>query len=100
MWFRTDCVEGNEGLYKNITDLVRQFEGVGANIDTNYERESNLHQHFAENLFRSDAEDVNLNHRSDTEVQINILKPANMVRRGRTDWRTWYRSMYRVATAN
>ena len=77
MWFRTDCVEGNEDLYKNITDLVRQFEVVGANIDTNYERESDLHQHFADNLFRTDAEDVSLNHGSDTEVQINILKPAN-----------------------
>lgn len=77
MWFRTDCVRRNEDLYKNITELIDQFEAVGANVDTNYERKSDLHQHFAENLFRRDVEDVNLNHNSDDAVQINILKPAN-----------------------
>lgn len=77
MWFRTDCVSKNENLYKNITDLIRQFEAVGADIDTNYERKSDLHQHFAENLFRRDVEAVNLNHNSEAAVQINVLKPAN-----------------------
>ena len=77
MWFRTDCVKKNEDLYKNITDLIRQFEAAGADIDTNYERKSDLHQHFAENLFRTDVADVSLNHNSDAAVQINVLKPAN-----------------------
>ena len=77
MWFRTDYVEGNETLYRNTTDLVRQFEAVGVDIDANYERKSDLHQHFAENLFRTDAEDANLDHTPDTAVQIKVLKPAD-----------------------
>ena len=77
MCFRTDCVTENKDLYKNITDLVGQFEAVGVRIDADYERESELHQHFAENLFRTDAEDVNLNHSSDTTVQIKVLQPAD-----------------------
>ena len=77
MWFRTDYVEGNENLYRNIADLVRQFEAVGVNIDADYEREPELHQHFAKNLFRAEAEDVNLNHDPETAVQIKVLKPAD-----------------------
>jgi ATP-dependent helicase/DNAse subunit B len=77
MWFRTDYVEENENLYRNIADLVRQFEAVGVDIDADYERESDLHQHFAKNLFRVEAEDVNLNHNSDAAVQIKVLKPAD-----------------------
>ena len=77
MWFRTDYVEGNENLYRNIADLVRQFEAVGVNIDADYEREPELHQHFAKDLFRAEAEDVNLNHDPETAVQIKVLKPAD-----------------------
>ena len=77
MWFRTDYVEGNENLYRNIADLVRQFEAVGVNIDADYEREPELHQHFAKDLFRAEAEDVNLNHDPDTAFQIKALKPAD-----------------------
>ena len=77
MWFRTDSVKGNEPLYRNTTDLVRQFEAVGVDIDANYERKSDLHQHFAENLFRTDAEDANLDHTRDTAVQIKVLNPAD-----------------------
>ena len=77
MWFRTDYVKGNENLYRNIADLVRQFEAVGVNIDADYEREPELHQHFAKDLFRAEAEDVNLNHDPDTAVQIKVLKPAD-----------------------
>jgi ATP-dependent helicase/nuclease subunit B len=77
MWFRTDYVEGNENLYRNIADLVRQFEAVGVNIDADYEREPELHQHFAKDLFRAEAEDVNLNHDPDTAVQIKELKPTD-----------------------
>jgi ATP-dependent helicase/DNAse subunit B len=77
MWFRTDYVEGNENLYRNTTDLVRQFEAVGVDIDANYERKSDLHQHFAENLFRTDADDATLDHTPDTAVQIKVLKPAD-----------------------
>ena len=54
MWFRTDSVEGNENLYRNIADLVRQFDAVGANIDPDYGRETELHQHYANNLFQTD----------------------------------------------
>lgn len=54
MWFRTDYVEGNENLYRNIADLVRQFDAVDANIDTDYKRETQLHQHYANNLFQTD----------------------------------------------
>ena len=77
MWFRTDYVEGNENLYRNIADLVRQFEAVGVDIDADYERTSDLHQHFAKNLFRAEAEDVNLNQDPDTAVQIKVSKPAD-----------------------
>ena len=77
MWFRTDYVEGNENLYRNIADLVRQFEAVGVNIDADYEREPELHQHFAKDLFRAEAEEVNLNHDPETAVQIKVLKPAD-----------------------
>ena len=54
MWFRTDYVEGNENLYRNIAGLVRQFDAVDANIDTDYKRETQLHQHYANNLFQTD----------------------------------------------
>ena len=77
MWFRTDAVEGNENLYRNITDLVTQFEAAGVNIDADYERTSALHQHFAKNLFRADAENVDVNHTPDTAVQIKVVKPAD-----------------------
>ncbi len=54
MWFRTDCVEENENLHKNIIDLVSQFRAVNANIDPDYGREPERHQHYANNLFRTD----------------------------------------------
>ena len=73
MWFRTDYVEGNENLYSNIADLVRQFEAVGVNIDTDYEREPELHQHYANNLFQTDNSCV-------TPIavpHIKVLEPAD-----------------------
>ena len=72
-WFRTDYVEGNENLYRNITDLVRQFNTVGVNIDPDYEREPELHQHYANNLFRTDSLCV-------TRIaapHIKVLEPAD-----------------------
>ncbi len=54
MWFCTDWLKGNENLYQNITNLVKEFEEVGVNIDSGYERETELQQHFAENLFQTD----------------------------------------------
>ena len=77
MWFRTDAVEENENLYRNLTDLVTQFEAADVNIDADYERTAERHQHFAKNLFRTDAEDVNVNHTPDTVVQMKVLKPAD-----------------------
>ncbi len=73
MWFRTDYVEGNENLYSNIADLVRQFEAVGVNIDADYEREPELHQHYANNLFQTDNPCV-------TPIavpHIKVLEPAD-----------------------
>ena len=54
MWFRTDCVQENEDLYKNIINLVSRFSAVNANIDPDYAREPERHQHYANNLFRTD----------------------------------------------
>ena len=73
MWFRTDCVAENQALYKNITDLVSQFRAVNANIDPDYGRESERHQHYANNLFRTDDPCV-------TPIagsHIKMLKPAD-----------------------
>ena len=77
LWFRTDCVEENENLYKNITKLVSQFRAVNAYIDTDYEREPNQHQDFAKNLFRMDIVDAPLDRNSDTKPRIKILKPTD-----------------------
>ena len=73
MWFRTDCVAENHALYKNITDLVSQFRAVNANIDPDYGRESERHQHYANNLFRTDDPCVTPIAGSD----IKVLKPAD-----------------------
>ena len=73
MWFRTDCVAENQALYKNITDLVSQFSAVNADIDPDYGRESERHQHYANNLFRTDTPCV-------TPIagsHIKVLKPAD-----------------------
>ena len=73
MWFRTDCVEENENLYKNIISLVSQFRTANATIDPDYEREPELHQHYANNLFRTDNPCV-------TRIaapHIKVLKPAD-----------------------
>ena len=43
MWFRTDCHSENKDLYWNVVNLVKEFEDFGANIDTNFERQSELH---------------------------------------------------------
>ncbi|MYC76175.1 hypothetical protein F4X10_10480 [Candidatus Poribacteria bacterium] len=73
MWFRTDCVEENENLYKNIISLVSLFSDANANIDPHYEREPERHQHYANNLFRTDNACV-------TQIaapHIKVLKPAD-----------------------
>ena len=67
MWFRTDCVADNAALYKNINELIRPFADVGVGIDTDYGRETDLHQHFAETIFRTDTE---------TETQIEATRPS------------------------
>ena len=77
LWFRTDCVEENENLYKNITKLVSQFRAVNAYIDTNYERAPDQHQDFAKNLFCMDIVDVPLDRNADTEPRIKVLKPTD-----------------------
>ena len=77
MWFRTDYLEGNDDLYKNITNLVSQFRTANAAIDPDYERDTDQHQHFAENLFRADTASSNPNHNADNASQITVLKPAD-----------------------
>lgn len=77
MWFRTDCVEENENLYKNITKLVSQFKAVDVQIDTTYEREPSLHQCFADNLFQLDTAEATSVPNPDTAFQIRLLEPAN-----------------------
>lgn len=74
MWFRTDCVENNKALYKNIIDLVSQFKDTDANIDINYERDLDQHQHSAENLFRTN---VPLEHKTDLTDKVKVLEPAD-----------------------
>ena len=74
MWFRTDCVEDNKALYRNIIDLVSHFKNTGAHIDTDYERNPDRHQHFAENLFRTN---VILDHKTDLTDKVKVLKPAD-----------------------
>ena len=73
MWFRTDCVEENENLYKNIISLVSVFSAANAKIDPDYAREPKLHQHYANNLFRTDNPYL-------TRIaapHIKVLKPAD-----------------------
>ena len=73
MWFRTDCVQENKNLYKNIISLVSLFSTANATIDPDYERQPELHQHYANNLFRTDNPCV-------TRIaapHIKVLKPAD-----------------------
>ncbi|MCY3741608.1 MAG: PD-(D/E)XK nuclease family protein [Candidatus Poribacteria bacterium] len=74
MWFRTDCVEDNKALYKSIIDLVSQFKDTDAYIDTDYERDPDQHQHFAENLFKTD---VTLDQKIDLTDKIKVLEPTD-----------------------
>ena len=73
MWFRTDWLEGNEDLYKNITDLVSQFRNANACIDPDYEREPDQHQHYANNLFQTDDPCVT----PIAAPHIKVLEPAD-----------------------
>ena len=74
MWFRTDCFSENEHLYKNITDLVKEFEEVGIYIDSEYERDADTHNHFAKNLFQTMSA---ANRKIDLTDQIRVLEPSN-----------------------
>ncbi|RKU12234.1 hypothetical protein C6503_17795 [Candidatus Poribacteria bacterium] len=73
MWFRTDCVEENEALYKNIINLVSRFSAVNANIDPDYERVPDRHEHFAKHLFRTDNPRVT----PIAAPHIKVLEPAD-----------------------
>ena len=73
LWFRTDCVQENENLYKNIINFVSQFRDVQANIDPDYGREPERHQHYAKNLFRADDPCVT----PIAAPHIKVLKPAD-----------------------
>ena len=73
MWFRTDYVEGNENLYRNIANLVRHFDAVGVHIDADYDREPELHQHYANTLFQTDSPYVT----PIAAPHIKVLEPAD-----------------------
>ncbi len=74
MWFRTDCHSENKDLYWNVVNLVKKFEDFGVNIDTNFERQSELHHYFAENLFNSHNRKVE---KKDLSDKIKLLKPSD-----------------------
>ncbi len=74
MWFRADCFPENEHLYKNIIGLVKEFENVGVYIDSEYERDSERHRHFAKNLFQMNTTS---NNKSDQTDYIKVLKPSD-----------------------
>ena len=79
MWFRTDCYSENKDLYRNVVNLVQEFEDFGANIDTNFERQTELHHYFAENLFHSHNM-ITPNRkveRKDLSDEIKLLKPSD-----------------------
>ena len=77
MWFRTDCVEKNQSLYKNVTRLVSQFKALNIHIDTTYERTIERHQYFANNLFHRDALPATSFLNSDTTSPIKVLEPTD-----------------------
>ena len=73
MWFRTDCVEENKDLYQNIINLVSLFRDASANIDPEYGREPERHQHYANNLFRTNNSSVT----PAAAPHIKVLEPAD-----------------------
>ncbi len=74
MWFRTDCHSKNMDLYWNVVNLVKEFEDFGVKIDVNFERQSELHHYFAENLFNSTNK---RDKRKDLSENIKLLKPSD-----------------------
>lgn len=74
MWFRTDCIKTNENLYQNTTNLVRHFEDVGVNIDSEYERKPKIHQYYAENLFKKNNTTPD---KIDLSEKIKLLTPSD-----------------------
>lgn len=79
MWFRTDCHSENKDLYWNVVNLVKEFEDFGANIDANFERQSELHHYFGENLFHSHNTRAHNRtvEKKDLSDKIKLLKPAD-----------------------
>lgn len=77
MWFRTDSVPENEALYKNINGLVSQFTDANVTIDPDYERDTDRHKNFAENLFRTENSSTNSVADPKTVPQIKMMRPAD-----------------------
>ncbi len=73
MWFRTDCIKENKDLYQNIINLVSLFSEANANIDTDYGREPERHQRYANNLFRTDNSSLS----PVAAPNIKVLEPAD-----------------------
>ena len=77
MWFRTDYVRENQTLYKNIGDLVSQFTDANATIDPNYDRDTEHHKNFAENLFCPENGTAHSVADSKTTSEIKMMRPAD-----------------------
>lgn len=74
VWFRTDCVEENTGLYTNIINLVSNFRDENVNIDSVYDRYTDDHQYIAKNLFQTNSP---LKNRRDLTHKIKVLNPTD-----------------------
>ena len=77
MWFRSDYVPENQALYKNIGDIVSQFQAAHATIDPDYEREPNRHEHFARHIFRTEMVSTEPIANPNASYQIKVLRPAD-----------------------
>ena len=77
MWFRSDYVPENQALYKNIGDIVSQFQAAHATIDPDYEREPNRHEHFARHIFRTETVSTEPIANPNASYQIKVLRPAD-----------------------
>ncbi len=53
MWFRTDYVEENPALFKHVGKLVEELSRAGIQTETDYQRDTALHEHVSLNLFHN-----------------------------------------------
>ena len=53
MWFRTDYVAENPALFKHVGELVEKLHRAGIQTETDYQRDTALHEHVSLNLFHN-----------------------------------------------